>query len=256
VIAVAVMVAVAVVAGAAAHVAVARAGARPAPLTRSATLRPAGGVDAMFAATVLAAGALTVAILHSMVRADWGLARFDRTAAEWSARQATERSVDLLELVTSFGATLTIVVVALAAAVFEQRRIPGGSAAAFVAAVVVGQWLLTNTTKSMVDRARPDIDPLSSFSGASFPSGHAAASAALFLAVALLAGRGRSRAARSLLVGVGVGLAVAVSASRVLLGVHWLTDAVAGTALGWAWCGACAAAFGARRLGCPAPVTS
>jgi membrane-associated phospholipid phosphatase len=36
-----------------------------------------------------------------------------------------------------------------------------------------------------------------------------------------------------------------------LLTVHWLTDVVAGLALGWGWCAVCAAALG-RTLFAPA----
>jgi undecaprenyl-diphosphatase len=34
----------------------------------------------------------------------------------------------------------------------------------------------------------------------------------------------------------------------VLLTVHWLSDVIAGLALGWAWFAACAIAFGGRLL--------
>jgi hypothetical protein len=34
----------------------------------------------------------------------------------------------------------------------------------------------------------------------------------------------------------------------VLLDVHWLSDVVAGVALGWAWFAVCAIAFGGRLL--------
>ena len=42
--------------------------------------------------------------------------------------------------------------------------------------------------------------------------------------------------------------AVVVAASRALLGVHWLTDVIAGLALGWGWFLLCALAFGGREL--------
>ena len=54
--------------------------------------------------------------------------------------------------------------------------------------------------------------------------------------------------ARALLAGLAAGIAVAVAASRVLLDVHWLTDVIAGLALGWAWFAVCAIAFGGRIL--------
>jgi membrane-associated phospholipid phosphatase len=47
---------------------------------------------------------------------------------------------------------------------------------------------------------------------------------------------------------------VGVACSRVLLGVHWLSDVIAGLAFGWAWFGICAIAFGGRFLVLGAPV--
>ena len=49
-------------------------------------------------------------------------------------------------------------------------------------------------------------------------------------------------------------IAVAVACSRVLLGVHWMSDVIAGLAFGWAWFGICAIAFGGRFLVLGAPV--
>ena len=64
----------------------------------------------------------------------------------------------------------------------------------------------------------------------------------------------RSPRTRALLAGGAVAIAVAVACSRVLLGVHWMSDVIAGLAFGWAWFGICAIAFGGRFLVLGAPV--
>jgi undecaprenyl-diphosphatase len=127
---------------------------------------------------------------------------------------------------------------------------------AFLTVVVLGQVLLTNLTKLLVNRARPDLRQLTGFSGSSFPSGHAATAAATFAAVALLAGRGHSRHTKALLAAGAAFIAVAVATSRVLLGVHWMTDVIAGLAMGWGWFAISSIAFGGRvlRFGQPAEV--
>ena len=53
---------------------------------------------------------------------------------------------------------------------------------------------------------------------------------------------------------MSVGLAVLVAATRVTLGVHWLTDVIAGLCLGWTWFAATSIAFGGRRLQFAAPL--
>jgi undecaprenyl-diphosphatase len=108
--------------------------------------------------------------------------------------------------------------------------------------------------KELVDRARPTLNPVAHTLGPSFPSGHSSWSAAFFAATALLFMRGRSRRAQAVIVGVCAAAAVSVAATRVLLGAHWLSDVIAGLALGSAWFCVCAIAFGGRllRFGSPA----
>jgi undecaprenyl-diphosphatase len=125
--------------------------------------------------------------------------------------------------------------------------------AGFLLLTVGGQFAVVDLIKWIVDRARPDIDRLTGFSGPSFPSGHAAAAAASFAAFALLVGTGRSRQAKAVLAAVAVALATGIAASRVFLGVHWLTDVLAGLALGWAWFAVCSIAFGGRLMHFGAP---
>jgi undecaprenyl-diphosphatase len=114
--------------------------------------------------------------------------------------------------------------------------------------------VLVNTTKYIVGRPRPDIAQLTGFSGSSFPSGHAAAAAATLAAVAFLVGRGRSQRVKVIAASLAAALAVGVATTRVLLGVHWLTDVLAGVALGWGWFALCSVAFGGRILRFGQPV--
>jgi membrane-associated phospholipid phosphatase len=118
--------------------------------------------------------------------------------------------------------------------------------------VGVGITLLNNGLKLLIMRERPPVDHLVGSAGSSFPSGHAAASAACWMAVALVAGRWfppgptmvRCRCRRD---------RWPRRASRALLGVHWVTDVVAGLVVGWTWFLLVAVIFGGRlqRFGEP-----
>jgi membrane-associated phospholipid phosphatase len=215
----------------------------------------ATGLGLTLAMVGVVIGGAILGVLALLVRAsDTGLVALDRSAATWGAHNATTLSTAVLRAVTQLGATVTITVLAIVVAVVEYRRAPSRSVPGYLALVVIGQLVIVNLIKLVVARARPDIDPLAGFSGASFPSGHTTAAASFYAAAALMLGRGRSLRIRSILVGVAVGVALAVAASRVLLGVHWFTDVLAGLALGWSWFAICAVAFGGRLMRFAAPV--
>jgi membrane-associated phospholipid phosphatase len=168
--------------------------------------------------------------------------------AEWGNRHASAWSHDGLTLVTDLGETWTVIVVAVVVALVELGRKGSRWVVPFLLAVILGDKLLTEVVKELVDRARPALEPGAATLGPSFPSGHSSTAAASWAAFALVAGRWWGREAWPALAGFAVGIAVGVAASRVLLDVHWLTDVVAGLALGWAWFAACAIAFGGRVL--------
>jgi undecaprenyl-diphosphatase len=204
-------------------------------------------------AVMLITGAL-LATLVAMVRDRTGFTRYDTGATRWGAQHASAMSTHILRLITFFGSTPGIVLVAVLGGLVAFLLVHSRVIPIFLVLVVVGQLVIANAIKYWVDRARPTLDPLTSFSGPSFPSGHATAAAATFAAVALLLGRRRRLSTKAILAGVAVGAAVAVAASRVLLGVHWLTDVVAGLTLGWSWFALCSVAFGGRLLRFGAPL--
>ncbi|MCW3007681.1 MAG: putative rane protein [Solirubrobacterales bacterium] len=108
--------------------------------------------------------------------------------------------------------------------------------AIFVVVTMVGNSLLNGLVKLAVERARPVLpDPVAHANGLSFPSGHAESAIVAYgvlLVVFLPALRG---AWRALAIGLGAALVAAIGFSRVALGVHFVSDVLAGYALGAAW---------------------
>lgn len=211
---------------------------------------------AMTAAIALViAGAIGVGVLVFMVRRDVGFARFDLSAATFGAHHATSLSTAVMRDLAQLGGAVVLVPFTVVVAVIGGRgRERKLAAAAFLVLTALGQFVVANSIKALVDRARPDIDQLTHFSGTSFPSGHATAAAAAYAAFALVLGRGRSARVKTALAAGAVAIATGVACTRVFLGVHWLTDVLAGLALGWAWFALCSIAFGGRllRFGVPA----
>ena len=222
---------------------------REAPAPKAAT-----GAALTVAWIIVAAGTVGIGVLLFMVRTNTGFARFDQSASQWAADHASAWTATALRDVSLLGGTeLTLVLIVVIGAI-DWARHRTGAALVFLAVTFIGITVIVNVVKWLVDRTRPDIDRLTGFSGPSFPSGHAATAAAMFAAYALVVSRRQSPHTRALVAGLGAGIAVAVASSRVLLGVHWLTDVLAGLAVGWAWFAVCSAAFGGRFLRFGEPV--
>lgn len=204
--------------------------------------------------TLLGLGLVLVAVivlpLGVLVRDEWApLARLDE-AVEGRAYDATAASGVLeraAELLTHLGAPLLLEVAAVLLAVWLFRRGLRRSAG-YLAVCVFGAYALSTLGKHTVDRARPVFDePLSVARGASFPSGHATGSAAFYLALAVVLLSFVHGERRRWLLVMALLVPLVVAATRVLLGVHYLTDVTAGLLLGWGWVAACTALFAAWR---------
>ena len=210
------------------------------------------GLALTAAVALVVLGVVGAGVLLFMVRRNVGFARFDLSAARFGAHHATSISTSAMRTLAQLGGAVLLLPLTAIVAVVAGRRRPL-AVVSFLVLVVVGQFAIANTIKAIVDRARPDIDQLTHFSGTSFPSGHAVAAAASFAAFALVLGRGRSARTKALLAGVAVALATGIACTRVFLGVHWLTDVLAGLVVGWAWFALCSIAFGGRLLSFGAP---
>jgi membrane-associated phospholipid phosphatase len=90
--------------------------------------------------------------------------------------------------------------------------------------------------KWIVGRPRPAMSTwLGHFTGSSFPSGHATQVAACFAMAALVLSTGASPRRRVVVWGVAAAVTVVVGLSRLYLGAHWLSDVLAGWAVGALW---------------------
>jgi membrane-associated phospholipid phosphatase len=106
-------------------------------------------------------------------------------------------------------------------------------AAGFIAVVRLITALADNGLKVAVARARPVLShPFTHAHGYSFPSGHASGAASIYLPIAVLLLACDRAAIRRSAVALAVAICLLVATSRVLLGVHFPSDVLAGLALG------------------------
>lgn len=162
------------------------------------------------------------------------LARWDVSFARWLSDERSTIGTDLFRAITFVGSPAVAIAVAAIVCVVLYRR---GQLveAAFLPVVLGGAQLLNLILKLSFHRSRPEV-AFVQLDTYSFPSGHAMASTATYGALAYLAwGRLSSRRSRVLL-GVAVtSLVGLIGFSRLYLGVHYLSDVLAGIAGGAFW---------------------
>jgi undecaprenyl-diphosphatase len=137
-----------------------------------------------------------------------------------------------LTVTNAFGPAETAcaaVLVAILAAV----RFRSGVSGLTVIAAVGGASALCTALKLLLARARPPIGIQETLeTDYSFPSGHVTGTVALFGMLVVVVGMHRRDAVNACLTCTAVMVVAAVASSRLYLGVHWLTDVVAGVLLG------------------------
>lgn len=142
--------------------------------------------------------------------------------------------------------TMRLLVAAVLVLLWVRRE---RALALLMAAVMLAGLLVQQGLKAVVGRERPEWEkPVDAAHFASMPSGHAMTAA---LACGLLTWLAWSRLRRLALrwaVTAAAAVSVAgVSVTRVYLGVHWLSDVVAGVALGIAMAALAAGSWQAMR---------
>ncbi|MFD7386825.1 phosphatase PAP2 family protein [Streptomyces anulatus] len=189
---------------------------------------------ALWTGAVVGAAAL---VLLALVAARWSpLISLDRSVADALHRHAVDDPglVQVSRVLTDWvwdPWTMRALIAAVVVALWWRGARP---LALWLAGTSLIASLLQQGLKAAVGRERPQWpDPVDSAHYAAFPSGHtmtAVVSCGLLVWLVRLYGAGPL--ARGAVLAVAVVSAVGVSATRVYLGVHWLTDVVGGALLG------------------------
>lgn len=166
---------------------------------------------------------------------------FDRLLMRSAGRMRSPAMNAVAKAITSLGGVPGAIAIAVGATI-GARHYPRAAFQVGIGALGgVGAEL---GLKQAFGRARPtQLAHLERVTSKSFPSGHAMASAALYLTLAFVMGRERLRDRRAAMIVGASGVAASIGLTRVYLGVHWPTDVAGGLALGTAWASAVEAAF-------------
>lgn len=180
-------------------------------------MRSPGALRVAMAGAALVGGSLA---LIGNARLQWA----DVRAGDLLRRARSAHGDRAIAAATDLGSLYGVVGVSVALALADHRAL-----ARDIAIVGAGAWIAAQGAKTRVRRARPyEADGVARLigrpAGSSYPSGHAAVTAAMMTVVAAGAPR-RVRVA-------AVALTAFVASSRVYVGVHYPSDVLGGIGIG------------------------
>jgi undecaprenyl-diphosphatase len=181
--------------------------------------------------------ALVFAFLLWGVLAHSGLTVVDPSVTTFVASHRIGWLTPVMQTVTWLGSSVFIIPFGVAVGIYVWRRRHTWRPLIMMAVAFAGAAGLYDIVKPTVGRARPPaaLQVGGPDKGFAFTSGHATQSIAFYgmLAVVLIVWLAPKR---RWLVATGAGLVtLVIGASRIYLGLHWITDVLGGFALGLAW---------------------
>jgi membrane-associated phospholipid phosphatase len=155
---------------------------------------------------------------------------FDSSVRAWVISHQIPIIYKLALVITWVGSPAVMVLLAVAAGVWFYGRGGTSKAGVVIAAPAIG-GLLSGVIKVLFGRVRPAGAALFNEKSFSFPSEHAATSAAVVVTLCyVMAREGMISWTTAIVVGGGIPLIVGLT--RVYLDVHWTTDVIGGWAVG------------------------
>ncbi|HEX7994808.1 MAG TPA: phosphatase PAP2 family protein, partial [Streptosporangiaceae bacterium] len=202
--------------------------------------------------------AIVFTVLLVLVRLHWQpLEAVDHGAADRLNNLISGHPVALTVIrdITLLGSTLVLSVVIGAAALLVALR-RRWRLAAYLVVTGAGALVLDPVLKVLVGRLRPVVaHPVAHAPGNSFPSGHSLGSMVCYGALFLVFLPAAHRRWRACLTVLTAALIAIIGISRILLGVHYISDVVGGWAIGIAWLGLTTFAFELTRRAAGRPAS-
>lgn len=182
--------------------------------------------------TLVAVATAVVLLLAALLTFGTALAAVDHQVTQFLLVRRVPGLSRVMLFISDSHETVRLLAAAVLLAMWRLYR-KDGAAAMTLAVVPLGE-LLNLGLKQIFQRPRPVVpEPLVHLSTYSFPSGHAVASTLFYAAVcALVLQRTQSRGWRIAAVSGAVSMVLLVGFSRVYLGAHYVSDVLAGIAVG------------------------
>lgn len=155
--------------------------------------------------------------------------RFDSSIITFITEFHSELMTKVMIAITTFGNTESVVIISLLALFLLYRLGNNKLEMAIVFLVVGASGAFNYLIKNMVQRIRPDQNPLIIEHGFSFPSGHSMSAFALYGVLAFMVWlKVENKWVRAALISACAGLVLLIGTSRIYLGVHYPSDGIGG----------------------------
>lgn len=175
-------------------------------------------------------------LLHQ-VTTDGALTVLDESAARWTNRriQGEDLAIGTMQVVSFLGKPIFLVFAVGLPGAWLLRN-GAYKLVVFLAVTSIGGGIVDTVVKLAVGRPRPVLEePIADALHYSFPSGHSMSSLVCYGALLVALAPVLSDRARRLGIAGVVVLVLAIGASRLVLGVHFISDVIGGYVLGAAW---------------------
>jgi undecaprenyl-diphosphatase len=175
---------------------------------------------------------LFLGILEDVVSGD-PLVTLDRSVFQLLQAIHNPLADNALVALTELG-DLVVIIAVVAVATISLALLGRWRASIYLLLSALGSAVFVHGMKLILHRARP-LHPYDGLSEFSFPSGHATSSMVVYGFLAIILARHAVPWLRKILIAGTLSLVSVIAFSRLYVGAHWLSDALAGIAFGTAW---------------------